>query len=146
MKSGIRKDKIIRVKGAVAAGQTAINSDPVDMDEAESVEFVVLWGAITAAGVQSVKAQQDTVVGMGGAADLLGTSISVGAGDDGLVTRLEIIKPEERFVRCVVSRATQDSVVDGILAILRYPRVTPITQDATVQGAESHVSPIEGTA
>lgn len=146
MRSGINNDKVIVVKAAVAAGQTAVNSDPVDMSGWESVEFIVVWGAITGSGVQSVKAQQDTVIGMGTAADLLGTSISVADDADGKATRLEIIRPEERFVRCVVSRATQDSVVSAIIAILRSGRKAPITQDATIQGSEVHVSPIEGTA
>lgn len=147
MKSGVRSEKVIRVSNAVAAGQTAINCTPVDMAEAESVEFLVLWGAITAGGVQSVKAQQDTAVGMGSAADLLGSKQDVADTDDNLVTRMEIIKPEERFVRCVISRATQNSAIDGVIAILRYPRVEPVVQDATVQGTpEVMVSPIEGTA
>lgn len=147
MRSGIRKDKVIRVKNAQAAGQTTIDSDPVDMKDAESVEFLVVWGSITAGGAQSVKAQQGAVSNMSDAADLKDSAQTVADTDDNKITRLEIIRPQERYVRARVLRATQDSVVDAIIAILRYPRKEPIVQDATIQGTpEVLVSPDEGTA
>lgn len=147
MRSGIRNDKVILAKAAVAAGQTTVDSDPIDTAGAESVEFLVVWGAITGGGVQSVKLQQGAASDLSDAADLAGTSQTVADSDDSKITRAEIIRPQERYVRARVLRATQDSVVSAIIAILRYPRVHPITQHSTIQGTpEVHVSPDEGTA
>lgn len=147
MKAGIRSDKVIRVKNAVAAGQTTVDSDTVDTAGFESVEFMVLWGAITAGGAQSAKLQQGKASNLSDAADLAGTAQTVADSDDNKVTRLELIRPQERYVRARVLRATQDSVLDGIIAILRGPRVEPITQDTTVQGTpECAIEPDEGTA
>jgi hypothetical protein len=147
MRSGINEDKVILAKAAQAAGQTAINSDVIDTAGAESVEFLVVWGAITAGGVQSVKLQQGKLSDLSDSADLAGSSQAVADTDDNKITRAEIIRPQERYVRAVVSRETQDSVVSAIIAILRFPRVRPITQHSTIQGTpEVHVSPDEGTA
>lgn len=135
-----------RVKNAVAAGQTTINSSEVDMANYEGVIFVVGFGAITAGAATSIKAQQDTVTGMAGAADLEGTAQTVADDKDNKLFIMDIYRPRERFVRCVVSRATQDSVVDFILAIPYGAKVQPVTQGSTVAGQECHVSPAEGTA
>ena len=52
--------KITRVSNAVAAGTSDINSSSVDMQGYDAVEFVVLFGAIVATAVTSVKAQQSS--------------------------------------------------------------------------------------
>lgn len=147
MRSGINEDKVIRVSNAVAAGTSTVDSDPVDATGAESVEFLVCWGAIVSGGVQSVKAQQGQVANMSDAADLANTAQAVADTDDNKVTRMEVIRPQEKYLRARVLRATQNSAIDAIIAILRFPKVRPIVQDATVQGTpEVHVSPDEGTA
>ncbi len=131
---------------AGAAGTSDITSAEVDMQNFESVEFLVPVGAVVAAGVQSIKAQQDVVTGMAGAADLLGTNIAIADDDDNTLFRLEIIKPLERFVRIVIPRATQNATIGGVIAMKSGPKNKPITEHTLVTTAESHVSPIEGTA
>lgn len=146
MNSAVR-EKVTRVSNAVAAGTTDINSSEVDMQNFEGVKFYVLFGAITAGAVTSIKAQQDTVTGMAGAADLEGTALTVADDDDNQIAILDVYRPRERFVRCVVDRGTQNAVVDGIIAVQYGPRVMPATNDATtVVGLETHMSPAEGTA
>ena len=39
-----------------------------------------------------------------------------------------------------------DATIDGVIAIQYCPRVLPVTQDTTVAGIGTHVSPAEGTA
>ena len=148
---GLNEEKIIRVSNAVAAGTTAVNCTAVDMGEDggwESVEFVALFGTLTANQVTNLKAQQSSDNGSADAfADLAGTALTaLGDDDDNDMARLEIIRPRERYVRCVVGRGTANAVIDGVIAILRRPRVVPITQHSTVVRYESHVSPAEGTA
>jgi hypothetical protein len=41
---------------------------------------------------------------------------------------------------------TADATIDGVIAIQYGARVLPTSQDSTVAGIETHVSPAEGTA
>lgn len=138
--------KLTRVSNAEGAAQTDIECDEIDMEGFSGVIFIALFGTIDGSAVTSLKAQQDTVTGMGSAADLLGTSISIAdTGDDKLLA-LVVDKPQEQFVRCVVVRGTSDAVVDGVIAIQYGAAVKPPDHDSsTVEDSEIHVSPIEGT-
>jgi len=139
--------KITKVKDASAAGQTAIDSTPVDMAGYDGVLFVTNAGAITAGGAQSMKAQQDTVVGMGSAADLEGSSITIADDDDNQAFYLDIKRPKERFVRVRISRATQDSAFGPIWAIQYRGRNYPVVNNvADTMTGEKWESPAEGTA
>jgi hypothetical protein len=136
--------EFVRVENAAAAATTDIESDGVDISGFENIVFVVAFGAITANAVTNVHLEQstDNVT----FADLEGTSVTVADDDDNLLAVLEIHRPRERYVRCVVDRGTQNAVVDGIFAIKHNgTRYAPITQGATVLGSEIHVSPAEGT-
>ena len=141
-------EKVIRVSNAVAAGTTDVNCTGVDCANYESVEFIALFGTLTATQVTTLKAQQSSDNGSSDAwSDLTGTQTSALADDDDNdMGRLEVVKPRKQYVRCVVERGTENAVIDGVIAILRGPRTKPITQDATVVVNESHVSPAEGTA
>ncbi len=137
--------KLTRVSNAVAAGQTAVNSSSVDMTSFGAVQFIVAMGSITSGGAQSAKLQQSDDDSTW--ADLAGTSITIADDDDNQLVALDLISPAERYVRCVVSRATQDSVVDGIVAQQYLAKSEPVTHDATtVVGSEVALSPAEGTA
>lgn len=138
----------LSIKDTQAAGQTTITSDEVDTANCEGVLFIVKFGAIDGSAVTSVKIRQDTVTGMGTAADLLATSVTVIDSDDNKIVLIDVYKPRERFLDLQVLRATQDSVVESILAIRYQLRKTPPSDHATVvaAGSEIHVSPAEGTA
>jgi len=139
--------KVTRVMNAVAAGTTDQNSSILDMQGCEGVIFLISFGTITAGAVTSVKAQQDTAVGGETMADLEGTSITVADDDDNQVVVLDIYRPQERYVRCVVDRDTQNAVIDGIIALQYGVDHAPTTNDATtVVSREIHASPDEGTA
>ncbi len=133
------------------AGVTDIEGDAVDMTDGESVEHVIIFGAITAAAVTSIKLQQGDVLSgddITDASDLLGTAITIADDDDGKIFRLEVIKPLKRYVRILVDRATQNAVVAAAISIKTGARKLSITQHADVAAGdfESHVSPAEGTA
>ena len=139
--------KVKRVMNAVAAGTTDQNSTEVDMQGWDGVLFIATFGALTATQVTQIKAQQDVVTGMAGAADLAGTLVGpLADGDGNKCLALDIYRPQERFVRCVVDRGTANAVIDGVLAIQYKGRLTPTIQDATVAFAEKWSSPAEGTA
>ncbi len=125
-----------------AAGTTTINGTEVDMANYEGVLFIVKFG--TAATDNQIKAQQDTVTGMAGAADLLGTLVSVGASDE--ILWIDLYRPQEQFVRAVALRGTS-TTIDWAVAIQYGPRKGPA--DNTIAGTiagELHVSPAQGVA
>ncbi|MCH8149762.1 MAG: hypothetical protein IH987_17545 [Planctomycetes bacterium] len=77
---------------------------------------------------------------------LTGTKVSVADSDDNKLTTVDVYAPRERYLKCVINRGTANSTLDGIVAE-QYDRFEePTTDDATVSGSETHVSPAEGAA
>ena len=143
--------KTIRMKPdgsnyAVSAGTSTLTSNIIDTAGYEGVRFVWLFGAIVTGGAPAVKVQQDTDVAGGGMADLEGTAQAPADTDDSKLFISEVVRPRERYLRVVTTRATQNATVDGLIAELFGPRRKPITKDTTVGGQEVAVSPVEGTA
>lgn len=138
--------KLIQVKVATAAGTTDITTDTVDMSGYDGICWLVPFGAITSGAVTSIKAQQGAASGMGDAADLLGTSVTVADTESDKTFYLEVNKPQERYVRAIVDRGTQNAVVHAILAVLYKGSKMPVTHGAGISGGEVHASPAEGTA
>lgn len=148
MQNLLKDIKVTRVMNAVAAGTTNQNGSTLDMSGWDGVLFVAQLGTLTATQVTGLKAQQGAAANMSDAADLLGTAVGPMAdGDSNKCLVLDIYRPQERYVRCVVTRGTANAVIDGVMAIQYRGRKAPVTQDTTTIAAnESHVSPVEGTA
>jgi hypothetical protein len=129
-----------------SAGTTDLTSEPVDTAGYEGVRFICGFGAITTNAVTSTKARQGAASDMGDGADLAGTAQTVADSADNKIVITDIFRPQERYVDHVIDRGTQNAVVDFLIVELYGTRKTPVTQDATVAGAEVHSSPDEGTA
>ena len=139
--------KITRVLNAVAAGTSAQNGSILDMQRYEGVLFIALFGTLTATQVTSIKAQQDTDSAGGTMADLYGTLVGpLADADSNKCLVLDVLKPRERYVRCVVNRATANAVIDGVIAIQYAAGKAPTAHAASVAFSESHESHPEGTA
>ncbi len=143
--------KTIRLKPdgstfAVAAGAADINSDIVDMAGYEGIRFIIGFGAITTGAVTSTKVQQNSANSGTGMADLAGTAVTVADDDDNQIVVTEVYRPRERYVRLTTLRATQNSVIDFLIAELYGPSKEGVASDATVVATEIHASPAEGTA
>ncbi len=130
---------------AGVAATSDINGATLDMSGFEGVLIKVTFGAITASAVTSIKAQQGADSGLSDAADLLGTGQTIADSDDDKIFWLDLYRPEERYVRLVVDRATQNAVVTDATYIQYGSRKLP-THGTGIGGGELHVSPIEGTA
>lgn len=129
---------------AGAAGQTDVASSIIDTAGYEGVKFLVPFGAITTGAVTSVVAQQNSANSTSGMASLSGTSVTVADSADNKLVVIDVNRPKERYVRCLVDRATQDAVVGGIIAVLYGPRKAPVTNDdATIIDVKTVVSPAE---
>lgn len=139
--------EVQRVMNAVAAGTTDQNGTVIDTMGYEGVLFVAAFGTLTATQVTSLKAQQGVQSDGSDMADLAGTSVGpLDDADGDKVLVLDVHKPDERYVRCVVDRGTANAVIDGVVALLYGPRTAATAQGATVAAAEAHTSPAEGTA
>jgi len=137
--------KVTRVANAAAAAQTTVTSAAVEMRGVDACQFTVLAGAVTSGAAVACKVQ-------GSAddsdwSDLAGTGQTIADDDDDKAFVLDVPYPRQRYLRCVVTRATQDAAIDGILAQQYLPQIEPVTHDTTtVGGAELTHAPATGTA
>jgi len=141
--------KITRHNNAAAAAASDITpSSGIDMSGFEGCLFIVPFGAITASGVQSIEVHQSSDDGSSDSyTAILGSNVAVADDDDNQCFYVDVFKPRERYLKCIVNRATQNSVVDGIIALQYGASKKPVTHDSTtVGGGELHVSAAEGTA
>ena len=144
----VANSKIVRHSNAVAAGTSTITpSAAIDMAGFESVTFLVAFGTITASAVTSIEVHCSSDDGVGDSyTAMLGTNVAVADTDDNLVAVVDVVRPAERYVKCIVNRGTANAVVDGIIAIQTGAKSLPVTADATTVGNEVHQAPAEGTA
>lgn len=123
------------------ADNETLTGSGVDMAGYDAVEFIfgIKEGEVAS---HAIKAQQDTASNFGTAADLAGTSVAVATGVStaGLAV-LTIVKPQERYVRPVMTIANITAVPAFCVAIQHTARVSPVSKTG-----ELHVSPDEGTA
>jgi hypothetical protein len=130
---------------AGAAGTSTINGTTLDTQDSEGVLIIVRMGTITTGAVTSIKVQQGDASNLSDAADLAGTGQTIADTDDDKTFYIDLYKPLKRYVRVVVSRATQNAVVASAEYFQYETRKMPVTHGAGVAG-ELHISPAEGTA
>ena len=147
MFSIVKDAKVTMPLTAVAAGSDAQYTSIIDMQGFESCTFIASFGAITAGAVTSVSIQQDDANATAGMTDLAGSGYTVADSDDDKCVVVEVVKPTKRYLRLKISRATQNAVINCVIAIQTTARVRPVTHDSTtVLGSEQTFSPAEGTA
>lgn len=139
---------IVRVKGAVAAGVTNVtDATGVNCSGYDRCTFLVGWGAIVAAGVQSIEVHRSSDDGsVDTYTAILGTLVAVADDDDNKITMVEVYRPGETWLKVVINRATQNSTVEMALAVLSQSSTSGQALSATVSGYEHHATPGEGTA
>lgn len=147
MRNLLSEIEVQSVMNAVAAGTSDQNSSVVDMQNFDGVLFIAKFGTLTATQVTQIKAQQGQQSDLSDAADLVGTLVGPMAdADSNKMLLLDIYRPRERYVRCVVDRGTANAVIDSVVAVKYKGRKLPIAQGSTVAASEIHNSPDEGTA
>lgn len=130
---------------AGAAGATGVNGATLDMSGFGGVRAVVLFGPIVAGAATSLKWQQDTDSGMGTAEDVEGSAQTVADSNDNTVFISDLIRPTKRYVRLVVSRATQNATVAAVYEQYNADN-NPVTQHADVTINEIFKDAVGGTA
>ncbi len=119
----------------------------IDMLGYESVLMIVKTAAIAAGGTNSIKAQQGALPAMGDAADLAGTKVDIAADDDNQIFYLDIVRPQERYVRLYVDKDGANNMAESAIYIQYDARFRPVVNNvADLVTGELHVSPAEGVA
>jgi hypothetical protein len=126
-----------------AASNTDDNSTIIDMQDYESVMFIVSITDSVAGGVATLKIEANTANSDSGMTAVSGAAATVTSAqnDDvnGTVLVAEIRNPAKRYVQGVITSATQNIAFGDTIAILK-PRRLPATQGATVSDT-AYVSP-----
>lgn len=144
--------RLKRLKNAVAAGQTDIKSDGVDVSNVDVVTFLVLLGTVTDSGSgNSIKLQQSVDDVDGDYNDILGSKTVIVDADDNKVLRIEVVRPKQssgKWMRVYVDLSTANLVLDGILVELSCTRTAPAANDTTesANSGKIMISPALGTA
>jgi hypothetical protein len=135
-------------KSAVAAGTSDItDATELDMANYEGVRFTFVFGTITAGAATSIGVTgKASAGGTPGTDDLAGSKQTVADTDEDSIFVVDIFQPKQRYIRPFVKRATQNAVLNAIIAEQYGPRKSPVINDATVHGQELWVSPDVGTA
>ena len=127
------------VSGHTNAGQAAVTGTHVDMGGTvgfDSVMFIFVLGTVSAGSVMVAKAQEGNNSGDSDQADIAGTSVSVtdsgGASSNKIAAIVDVVKPQKRFVRPVITPGTANAEIDMIIALQYNARSRPTVQDASV--------------
>lgn len=143
------KIKTTLCKTAVAAGTSDItDATVIDMQGYEGCRFIYSFGAITAGAVTSIAvAALATSAPTPETDDMAGTGVTVADSADDTLFIIDIYKPRLRYLRPHVQRATQNAVLNCIIAEqYNHAGLMPIAKSSTVTTQELHVSPAQGTA
>lgn len=138
-----------RIMNAVAAGTSVQNASSVDAKDCDAVTFIALFGTISASAVTTIEVQQSSDDGSADGWSALEGSKSATltpTTDNNKALVVEIVRPQKRYLRLVVNRATGNAVIDGVFAIKHHLRTSNPALHSTVAGQEVHASPAEGTA
>lgn len=130
---------------AGASGTTAINGATLDMSGFSGLAVILKTGPITATAVTSFKIEQSDNSDMSSPSDLAGSNQAIADNDDDEMFIFDGIRPQKRYVRIVVSRATASSTVDATYLQYGADR-KPVTQPANVVVVEQFKDPIGGAA
>ena len=136
-----KEAKLLKIKAASADGTSTVTSDAVDTQDFSRV--LIFTTIATANAGNYVKLQQSSDDGSADAyADLEGTKVIAAVSGD--IVGVDLIKPQERYIKCVVTRGAT-TVLGEIFALCYGAQVLPVTQVSTTN-VEIHASPDEGTA
>ena len=123
--------KVDQVLGYYAAGTTKRTSDIVDMSGYDGCLFVCELGTIIENGTIDCFVDQNTANSTSGMARLATTTAhTVTAANAALAKScilIDVYQPQERYLQCNITPATQNAVILGITAIRYSGKVKPAT-------------------
>lgn len=138
MDNGIFENCMItKVMNAVAAGQTDQTTDEIDMAGYDWLIWIASIGAITSGAATTMVAKAASTSG-GSLTALTGGTVTIADDQDNKLCIIEVLNPQTRYHKAVITRATQDSVINCVIAIYgRGPK--PVTQGSTVMAVSKQI-------
>ncbi len=142
IESLLKNSKVDRVKVAVVAGQTTVESDIIDLQDCDSVLGIVALGDVTDTAVLTLKAftGDESDLSDGAYEDVTVAFTADASSADNKLMMLDVVKPGKRYCRFDLLRATANAVVDGIFAMSYNYRLKPVTQPSDVVGSDINVN------
>ena len=127
--------KCTLVLASAAAGTTTLTSSVLDMSGYEGVMYICNTGDATSGTVVTLTAKRNTANSTSSPTPTTGpaatyTSTSTTDADDKLLI-VDEFRPQARYSYCTVTRATQNCVIGGVIAIQYKASKRPTTQDTT---------------
>jgi len=133
----LKANRLDVVEAAATAGTSTLTTDTVDMSNFDECTFIALLGDVTDTSVLTLTIHHSDDDSSYNATTCAAT-FTAGASDaDSKIIAVSINKPLKRYLRGVLTRATANAVLGGIIAIQSKPRDLPVTQDATVISSET---------
>lgn len=143
--SFLKECKILTVENSVAAGQATTVGEIIDTAGWGGACFIYKLGAVTDGAAATLKIYSGTDASVSDVAELSGASaaIATASSDSDQYLIVDVVKPQERYLRPTIVTATQNVEIDSAFCILYNPRIKPITQPTTVDASTLVVSPAE---
>ena len=147
MGKNLIKNKVIDVVMDPESLSSSIdtNSTRLDMSGYEGVVFILPITDSVNTGVVTITAEQNTVDSDSGMDALAGASATAtDAGGDALNNQtltLEVVKPLERYIQCVLTSATANIATGNMIAIRYTSKKAPIVEGSTVLDSTLVISP-----
>lgn len=138
LRNFLKDFKVSSVSPAAVAATTSITSSVLDMSGFDSVVFIALLGDVTTGSVLSLTVKENTAnstssptpaaITGGATADFTADTTSA----DSKLLISDVMRPDMRYVFCVLARGTANAVVNSILAIQYNAKSLPVTQSTDV--------------
>jgi hypothetical protein len=130
---------------AAGTGDT-LKGDAVDTTHYAGTGFMLALGTVTDAGASYAKLQHSDTTTDGDFADIAGSRQNFTAtGDSNKICLWSAFKPQKKYLRCVIVRATQNVVILSEQALLYRADILAVTQGSGVKGNIRLARPVTGT-
>ncbi|MCX5646518.1 MAG: hypothetical protein NTZ17_17835 [Phycisphaerae bacterium] len=141
----LENEEIRVLAGYQADGEGTITSAVCDTAGYDSVTYIVFVGTVTGSGTVSAQVWQDTALAMNVDLDAATGAVAalVGSAASDTVLAIEVYRPVDRWQEIIITRGVANSIVLGILAILRDPTTLPVVQGAAVSDSTFVASPAD---
>lgn len=143
IESLLKATKVDKVLVATAAGTTdTLTGDILDLQDCDSVMGIAILGDVTDTAVVTLKAYtgDEAALGDGAYETVTATVTATATSADNKLLILDVVKPEKRYCRFDVVRATANAVVDGVIGIRYNFRTKPTTQSTDVIDSDISVN------
>lgn len=128
--------KVIPVEPYASAATSTLTTDVVDTQGFDSIAFIAYIGDATSGATITLTGKTNTASSTSSPTPVTladTVAYTAGASDaDDKVMILDLHKPRDRYVFATLTRADQNVVLNGIIAVLYNAHQLPVTQHASV--------------